>query len=135
MLPFDSEIIQRYRVEVSDTLDSNENRVISIIIFWINAVDAELERLTGKGREIRHLGHRKPDSDEMQVLVNEYAQLLDDTKTNLELLKPALQLYIDGKAHEILELRRSRLARTRPCVSTSPSRRPGTQSRGPSGCT
>ena len=76
IMQFLTETIRMLQLEVIDILDANQNQGISGLLYWMNAIDAQLDQAVIKAEALIALERRDPENDEKQHLHAEYKDIL-----------------------------------------------------------
>ena len=103
IMKFPVHAIQQLQIEVIDILNANENQSISALLYWMTAIDDQLERAEAKAGTVKSLELRDPDSTEKQHLYTEYKDILEESVKNLESLIELVGYYVSGRPEKILE--------------------------------
>ena len=75
--------IQQLQLDVLDILDANQNKAISALLFWMTAIDRQLDIAVQKAEAVVALERREPDNPEKQHLYLEYKDILEESEKNL----------------------------------------------------
>lgn len=102
-MQFPTETIRMRQLEVIDILDANQNQGISGLLYWMNAIDAQLDQAVIKAEAIITLERRDLKNDEKQHLHAEYKDILEESVRNLSSLIELVGHYVSGRPERILE--------------------------------
>ena len=103
IMKFQTEALHTLQLEVIDILDANQNQAITALIYWMTAIDTQLDRAAYKAEEIISLERRDPESAEKHLLYTEYKDILEETVKNLQSLIELVGYYVSGRPEKILE--------------------------------
>jgi len=101
-MKFPTEVIHALQIEVIDILDANENQAISALLYWMTAIDQQLENATSKAEQVVALELRDPESPEKQYLYTEFKVIPGESEKNLIYLLEMINHYVSGKPHKVL---------------------------------
>lgn len=103
IMRFPTETIRTLQFEVIDILDANQNQAISALLYWMTAIDDQLDNAVAKAERIVALERRDPQNAEKQHLYAEYKDILEESLKNLRSLVQLIGHYVSGKPERIQE--------------------------------
>ena len=104
IMPFPIEALKNKQIEVIDLLDSNENRSLDALLYWMRAIDGLLEEYRSTANELRRAVELNTDNETRSRLGGRMKIDLQDAASNLEILISLCESYENGRYHEILEM-------------------------------
>ncbi|MFW5454621.1 hypothetical protein [Thioalkalivibrio sulfidiphilus] len=103
IMRFPTETIRALQVEVIDILDANRNQAISALLYWMAAIDDQLDKAVEKAEQIVAHERRDPQCVEKQHLYAEYKEILEESLKNLRSLVQLIAHYVSGQPERIQE--------------------------------
>ncbi len=91
------------QLEVIDLLDSNQNRSLDALIYWMEAIDGVLEDYRETAVELRRCVEENADNATRSRLGERMRTDLSDAARNLELFARLAESFVSRRYHEILE--------------------------------
>ncbi len=103
IMNFPTEVIRALQLEVIGILDANQNQAISSLLYWMSAIDQQLNNATDKAEQVVALQIRDPENPEKQFLYAEFKIILEESEKNLTYIIQMIDDYVSGKPHKVLE--------------------------------
>ncbi|WP_415905396.1 hypothetical protein ACMXYW_04665 [Neptuniibacter sp. QD48_55] len=103
IMAFPTSAVQGLQFEVVDVLDANQNQGVSVLLYWMSSIDAQIKTAEEKAAKVKTLQLREPESKEKLILFQEYREILEESAKNLEHLNILIQHYVSGRPEKIQE--------------------------------
>jgi hypothetical protein len=95
--------LKNKQIEVIDLLDSNENRGLDALLYWMEAIDGLLAEYRATANELRRAVESEADNAIRLRLAARMKTDLEDAQRNLGILIRLCESFVSGKYYEILE--------------------------------
>jgi hypothetical protein len=103
IMPFPVLALKNKQIEVIDLLDSNENRGLDALLYWMEAIDGLLAEYRATANELRRAVESEADNAIRLRLAARMKTDLEDAQRNLGILIRLCESFVSGKYYEILE--------------------------------
>ena len=107
IMKFPTETIRTLQLEVIDILNANQNQAISALLYWMTAIDEQLDHAVRKAEAVITLERRDPEDPEKQHLYAEYKDILEESTKNLNSLIELVGYYVSGHPEKVQEFTHS----------------------------
>ncbi len=102
-MKFQTATIRACQQDVNDRLTANQNQALSMLVFWMEGIDAILDDSHSAMRTLRTLAMDGASAADQTRIFQKLLQQLSDAESNLAQLTELMQHYVDGEPHKIVE--------------------------------
>ncbi|WP_405243818.1 hypothetical protein [Lentisalinibacter salinarum] len=103
IMKFQTATIRACQQDVNDRLTANQNQALSMLVFWMEGIDAILDDSHSAMRTLRTLAMDGASAADQTRIFQKLLQQLSDAESNLAQLTELMQHYVDGEPHKIVE--------------------------------